>query len=249
MKQNFIELITVPFNAGESKLFAISGQYFELIDATNPVDVLLSDVNGAQRGVMRSAEASFNLKDTDFATVQLYSATAQTIRFAYGTGEAGTRRAAGAVSIVGDVALNPATLAALESTDLNAATLNALTRPLAPTASWSAYGAFTANSNETIFAAGANVNGAIVLEAYVDGVGTAIMAPAFLAKSTAPASVVDGQVVFKGPLLTFAGSLYFVGGETLQHPVFVPAGRGLYFRSDVSNTNGGGYRYCNYVLL
>ncbi len=98
-RENFIEIVSVTFAAGESRLFHLSGSYFELIDAPNTVDVILTDVNGAQRGRMLSAEASFNLKNTEFDTIQLTSATAQTIRFAFGSGEAGTRRAAGSVNI------------------------------------------------------------------------------------------------------------------------------------------------------
>ncbi len=98
-RQNFIEIVSVTFAAGESRLFHLSGSYFELIDAPATVDVVLTDVNGAQRGRMIAAEASFNLKNTEFDTIQLTSATAQTVRFAYGSGEAGTRRAAGSVNI------------------------------------------------------------------------------------------------------------------------------------------------------
>lgn len=98
-QQNFIELVSADFAAGQARLFMVSGQYFELIDCPSPVDVVLSDRNGAQRGVMRGAEASFNLKATDFAEVQIVSPTAQQVRFAYGTGEGGTRRAAGSVNI------------------------------------------------------------------------------------------------------------------------------------------------------
>lgn len=98
-QQNFIEIVPVVFAAGESRLFHVSGSYFELIDATNPVDVVLSDVNGSQRGRMLAAEASFNLKNTEFNTIQITSATAQNVRFAFGSGEAGTRRAAGSVNV------------------------------------------------------------------------------------------------------------------------------------------------------
>lgn len=245
MKQNFIELISVPFNAGESKLFAISGQYFELIDATDPIDVLLSDVNGAQRGVMRSAEASFNLKDTDFATVQLYSATAQTIRFAYGTGEAGTRRAAGAVSIVGDVGLSPATLAALESIDLNAATITSLLRPELPTGTWASSAAMVANTAVNIFTAAANVNGAILLDASAKETSAANATMSIVAKATAPANCADGQILLIG------GPSYFSGSSTYQNLVLpqsirIAPGLGLFYITDQATT---GFRGARYVLL
>lgn len=102
-QSNFIELVTAAFEAGESRTFIVSGQYFELIDAPGPVDVLLVDRFGAQRGVMRAAEASFNLRATDFNEVQIISPSAQSIRFAYGTGEAGTRRSAGQVQVSGAI--------------------------------------------------------------------------------------------------------------------------------------------------
>lgn len=96
---NFIELVPAVFAAGESKTFIVAGQYFELIDCPSPVDVYLVDRYGAQRGVMRGAEASFNLKATEFNQVQIVSAVAQSVRFAYGSGEGGTRRAAGSVNV------------------------------------------------------------------------------------------------------------------------------------------------------
>lgn len=119
-QSNFIEMVTAAFEAGESRTFVVSGQYFELIDSPASVDVFLVDRYGAQRGVMRAAEASFNLKATDFSEIQIISPTAQTIRFAYGTGEAGTRRSAASISgavILGNVngtfTQNQATVASL----------------------------------------------------------------------------------------------------------------------------------------
>lgn len=105
-QSNYIEMVTAEFEAGQSRTFVVSGQYFELIDSPASVDVFLVDRYGAQRGVMRAAEASFNLKNTEFSEIQIVSPTAQTIRFAYGTGEAGTRRSAGQVSLAGAVAVS-----------------------------------------------------------------------------------------------------------------------------------------------
>lgn len=96
---NNLEIITAGFDAGETKQFALSGSYFEIIDATDPVDVFLLDRYGAQRGVMRQAEGSFHLRQSDFEQIQIVSATAQQIRFAYGSAEAGTRRTSGVVDV------------------------------------------------------------------------------------------------------------------------------------------------------
>lgn len=224
MKQNFIELITVPFQAGESKLFAISGQYFELIDATNPIDVLLSDVNGAQRGVMRGAEASFNLKNTDFATVQLTSSTTQTIRFAYGSGEAGTRRAAGAVSIVGTVPVSgPLTDAQLRASQVPVSIVDR------PTNHWRQMAATAANTAINVFTAAANANGAIVVAAQLGDVANTNNVLALIASGSAPANVADGEPILcslptsfnTGPSVSFAGSLTV--------PQYIAPGAGLWF--------------------
>lgn len=99
-KSAFLEILTVAFAAGETKVFAMAGEYFEIIDSVYPVDVRLVDRYGAQRGLMRNAENSFFIKAGDFQGIEITSATEQTIRFAFGTSEAGTRRTAGVVSVV-----------------------------------------------------------------------------------------------------------------------------------------------------
>lgn len=113
-EQNSIELVSIVFGAGESRLFALTGEYFEIIDAPNPIDVVLSDFNGAQRARMNQASASFYSKGVQYGVIQITSATAQTVRFAYGSGETGTRRATGSVTISGPVALDAPTLASMK---------------------------------------------------------------------------------------------------------------------------------------
>lgn len=231
MKQNFIELITVPFQAGESKLFAISGQYFELIDATNPIDVLLSDVNGAQRGVMRSAEASFNLKNTEFATVQLTSATTQTIRFAYGTGEAGTRRAAGAVSIVGTVPVDVSSSIPLA---LNAGTIQSLGTPLIPNARNNLIAPIVGGAPQALFLPAENINGAVLLQGgfYMHQSSVSVRG-AVIAKTSPPTSITDGDVVIPMELSNITGNSISAMG-TLKIPQFIRPGLGLYIIGDAN---------------
>lgn len=100
MSQQFLEIISQAFAAGETKIFQVSGQYFELLDAPYPVNVRLTDRTGAVRGLMSAAEASFFMRSTDFETIELVSPNAQTIRFMYGSAEAGTRRSTGLVQVV-----------------------------------------------------------------------------------------------------------------------------------------------------
>lgn len=99
MKQSNLEIIRALFDAGQVRQWSFTGSYFELLECPDPVDVLLTDRNGATRGLLLNADETFFVQNTDFETVQITSATVQTIRFAYGTGEAGTRRTAGSVSL------------------------------------------------------------------------------------------------------------------------------------------------------
>ncbi len=219
--QNFIELFTIPFQAGESKLFMVSGQYFELVDATNPVDVLLLSRNGEQRGIMRGAEASFHLKNTDFQQIQITSASAQTIRIGYGSGEAGTRRAAGAVSIVGTVPVS----GPLTDAQLRAASVR--TNVELPTATWQSIAASAAGVPQTVWTPAANPNGAIVWAASASEVNATLIHMALLAKASAPATLNDGEMIEASVIQESGASVHAV--LMLRQPQRVAAGLGLYY--------------------
>lgn len=242
MLQNFIELLTIPFGAGESRLLHVSGQYFELIDATNPVDVLLIDKTGAQRGIMRGAEASFHLKNTDFATIQITSATAQTIRIGYGSGEAGTRRASGAVSIVGTVPVS----GPLTDAQLRASPPLVRTDQL-PGSSWNSTATMASNTPLTVFAPGANVNGAIIhaLQS-LDATATAAI-QAFIAKAGAPVNAADGEVIAQGVPRAVIGSSLLTCVD-FQGAVRISPGLGLYFIS-AQVGSAGVLRSARFTLL
>lgn len=97
---SFLEIINASFAAGEVKTFVVAGGYFEIIEAPYPVHVRLMDRYGSARGVMKNAEASFYMRQGEFHTIEMTSDQAQSIRFAYGSSEAGTRRTAGVVQVV-----------------------------------------------------------------------------------------------------------------------------------------------------
>ncbi len=236
-RASFIEIITATFAPGESRLFALTGAYFEIIDATFPVDVTLSDYYGAQRGLMKAAEASFNLKGTDFSVIQITSASAQTIRFAYGTGEAGTRRAAGAVSIVGTVPV-----------DLIAADVDAIRRPELPAAFWNNSAALSANVAVQIFAAASNTNGAILWSAQSVDTNASFNHQAFIARATAPAGPNDSEIILSA--VNCAGlSTSFYQSCDLKIPQRIARGLGLFFISNLASLGGAAHRHCRYTLL
>ena len=95
-----IEIIKAAFNAGEVKTFLIQGEYVEILEALYPVDVAMMDRSGAQLSTMRNAEASYFSRPGKYEVIQVTSATAQTVRLFVGSGDAGTRRTSGDVSVI-----------------------------------------------------------------------------------------------------------------------------------------------------
>lgn len=95
-----IEIVSATFAAGEVKQFHMLGSYLELLDVPYAVDVELHNREGVILSRMNNAEASFYNQGQDFATVQIRSAQAQTLRFFIGDSAAGTRRSAGVVQVV-----------------------------------------------------------------------------------------------------------------------------------------------------
>lgn len=239
---------SIAFNAGETKVFYLSGSYFELIDCPNTVDVILSDRNGGVRARMIGAAQTHHVKNTPYQIVQITSAAAQTIRFAYGSGEAGTRNTAGSVTLLNAVALDAATLAALESIDLNLATINALRRAEGHTGFSNASGALAVNTPERVFSPAANVNGATLLAAQIsDFPGASISAPTLLAKNAAPATILDGAAYLRANLVdSSAGGSLIVEGSVFEKQ-YVPAGLGLYWISDLALT-AAARRWTRYIL-
>ena len=266
-QQNNIEILSAVFAAGESKIFALSGEYFEVIDCTGPIDVVLSDISGAQLARLSQAQASFYSKSVSFGVIQITSASAQTVRFAYGSGETGTRRSSGSMSISGPVALDAATLAALEvisisspislgastlsalaSVDLKTATIDSLKNPYQSTSSYSQVGALAANTPVTIFSPGANANGAILISAGFSDIQTVPFVANMVAKTSAPANPTDGEIVVLGLIAYSANSNPTVLVGKTDVPAYLPAGVGLYYIQSVANP-GNYARSARYRLL
>lgn len=95
-----IEPIKAAFTAGEVKTFMIQGEYLEVLEAAYPIDVVMMDRSGAQLSVMRNAEASYFSRPGRYEVVQVTSPQAQTVRIFIGSGDAGTRKTSGDVSVI-----------------------------------------------------------------------------------------------------------------------------------------------------
>lgn len=95
-----IEIIKAAFFAGEVKTFLIAGEYLEILEAAYPLDVAMLDRNGVQLSNMRNAEASYFSRPGKYDTIQVTSSSAQTVRLFVGSGDAGTRKTSGDVSVI-----------------------------------------------------------------------------------------------------------------------------------------------------
>lgn len=101
-----------------------------------------------------------------------------------------------------------------------------------------------ANTPSTVFSPAANVNGAIVNLATMNSYSNTAGYASLLAKASAPASVVDGDVLL---ICAPPSSIYYGNPFQINTKVRIPAGKGLYFISSVLETLGA--RSCTYRLL
>lgn len=245
--------VVVTLAANEVRELALTGNYFELRTAVGVVTKIeLLDKSGGVVSHLDEAEATdYVHTSSKFETVRVTNgATAQSIRFYHGEGETGSNRFTGIVS--GEVSLSAATLAALESTDLNPATIAALiagkynVRPEAQTGFYNTVANLAANTPDAIFTPAANANGAILLDAAAMYQGAAFVKGGFISKASAPATIDDGSpVAFLCPATRIAGEMSgYVKSET---PKFIAAGQGLYFICD--QTFVSSHRGCRFILL
>jgi hypothetical protein len=87
------------------------------------------------------------------------------------------------------------------------------------------------NTPDTIFSPGANGSGAVIWAASFSSYAAASdPIPTFLAKTSAPASNIDGDVLLlPGTIFSGGAGGPFAYTALLANPIFVPAGKGLYY--------------------
>lgn len=232
----------------EEASFPLHGDSIRLTAANVPIYFKTRD--GSLNFFLVSGETA-EFEGNDFIDLVMYhmDAADQAVIVSIGKdARIGSALVSGAVSITGGtVELGAASLAALESIDLNAETLKKLQYETYA-ASFANNTNLAANTAEMVFSAALNVNGAVVVAAslatYQNGsTGDASL----LAKATAPVSVIDGDVILscdsKNQLSTS-----FSGGASLQRAILIPSGKGLYFIAQGLETNGG-VRRVLYTLL
>jgi hypothetical protein len=211
-------------NSGGTQIILAEGDYFRLQSATGTVSITVEGV-----GTIPNMLTGQGIKDTPFKRL--------VVKDTSGASNAGQ------ILVSSNEFVDNRTYGI---NDLSTATLNTLTRPAAATGFYADQSLITANTAVNIFTAGSNVNGAILLSADINYNGANTPLGAFLTKATAPATVVDGQVLITTKQ-TFGGSGCAC---TLPKEQFIPAGVGLYFISSANmEAAGQNIRACRFKLL
>ena len=115
-------------------------------------------------------------------------------------------------------------------------------------ASYQSTTAKAANTPDQVFAPGSNVNGATIWRAefYSSNNASAEIFASYLAKASAPANVIDGDVIVTSSHAIWAGGTANKHGGRLERPVFIAAGKGFYFIS--TPLEGAALRQVLYTL-
>lgn len=240
----------ITFTPGQRVQTNGTADFFRLLSTVGPITVEFY-YQGREIAERVDVEAGYaeQFRTVQFDRVDITSATVQTVQWETALGSE-IRYDRGAATISGAVDLNAATLTALESVDLNANTINELNRPLVGNGFFSDNAVLTANTPLTVFTPGANVNGAVILSAYISWVDSANSpSQVFICKSSAPVNTIDGAVVLSSKL-EVSGAGQYSGNGTITYPQYVNPGQGLYFISGLNVQAGGlNNRYCRYRLL
>lgn len=131
----------------------------------------------------------------------------------------------------------------------NNLTINAIPAPASPGAFYKSATALALNTPEQVFSAAQNINGAQIWNAQFISFnsGSTFPLPAFVAKSTSPASNVDGNVIVNSCGCGAGGTVFSTWGQ-LTNPIFIAPGLGLFFISS-NGAETGALRSCAYTLL
>lgn len=230
----------IVLSPGQQYDFPINGDSVRLASANVPIYFKTRD-GDLDFYLEQGEKASFS--GQDFLTLTIYhlDASDQTIIISVGKdADIGSARFSGNVSISAPVDLSASTLAALENITIQ--NLGA-----SYGASYRSVALLAANTPETIFTPAANVNGAILHSAqFYSQCGSGGANTALLAKTSAPSSVTDGDGILSADsAASQAGAPALTA--SLQNPIRIPAGKGLYAISAILETVGS--RSALYTLL
>lgn len=114
-----------------------------------------------------------------------------------------------------------------------------------PASSFSSSAALAANTAEQVVAPASNTNGILVFERHAITNTASNNTVTLLAKTSAPTSFGDGDIHYM--LFQDTGGAWKIGPNIMDRPILIPAGKGLYWFSNVLET--GARRWCTYTVL
>lgn len=194
-------------------------------------------VRGNTFGRLRGVVAGQGLKNVPFDRLELFdeSGAPNTVTLLMTPAEFVNQTFSGSVTVVSGV---------LTDAQLRAAPVPVRIGELAQ--AWGNFSTDAANTAVNVFTAAANVNGAVILSAQASTIHAGFSVGSFLAKATAPANVLDGEIVAQSNGGSFGGSYY--NAVDMQAPQRIAAGLGLWFITNAAAT-ANGLRSARFILL
>lgn len=243
---------TINMAAGVPQEFYEVSNFFRILAASGPLTV---EFYFGGREVTEAIDVTEGYAEKfetgTFDRVRLVSPTNQTVQFVQRLGNVVQydKAPVGDSNIVGSVplALDAPTLAALESIDLNPATLLALQRPTLPTNQATQNAQLVANTAQIVIPAANNVNGAIVWAAEAADQLNPVGCLVLIAKATAPANIIDGEVIATSAAFPISTVVYT--HLKTAGPVRLAPGLGLWFIASTAGSVASAVRFVRYTLL
>lgn len=206
----------------------VTGRYFTILLTALGLNVRFFKNSkkkdlGDIKALLSGLEVWFEAGD-EFDRVEIDTLGADTVTIGIGNGQARYNRSQGNVAIQNIPHVIVDTLPKV--------ILDGLTYGL----SYKSNTVILANAPDTIFTPAANINGAIIHSAQFWSNSTAAhTTPSIIAKASAPASVIDGDVILSCDNSAIMASNFSNGGRLIQ-PVKIAAGKGLYFITAANET-------------
>jgi hypothetical protein len=208
--------------ANGSQIILAEGAYFKVLTSSGVLDVRLSD--GSKYGPIGPGQGARN---KDFKRLTLVDKS--------GSANSG-------VLIVSDADFVDDQLA------LTSAALSSLARPEQASATVSSVINNAALVPETFLLPAVNTGGVVILGLEFSEQNTNGILSGFLAKTSAPATLADGEGLLMGGARTLAGALYLTT-ERISGPIKIAPGKGIYFLSVAGIAGGAIVKHLRYVLL
>lgn len=237
-----MQTITQTVVGAQTLQFNINGKYFTILATTLGLNVRfyrggkkldLGDIKALLAGL----EVSFDANDA-FDRVEIDTLGADTFVIGLSNGQSRYNRSQGNVAVTGGALT---TLGSITNT------VNILEQPQVYGASFRSIANLAANTPEVVFTPAANINGAIIHSMqFFDKNGGTICNPAYLAKTSAPTTVTDGDAILSTDnYIEITGSLGH--SASLKKPIKIASGKGLYFITNALQSNAN--RSVLYTLL